>query len=98
MYCIARFFNSGATHPLDGTVLDIQPGFIYNDIFSKTLEALLYWMDWPEGEGVSMRSSMACLSLRLNPAWHGADQCADLQILKMKNVHYFGFIHVRRFP
>jgi len=80
-------------------LFSIYTGFIYNDIFSKTLELFSTGWNWPEGEGViDATFNGRVYPFGLDPAWHGADNALIFtNSYKMKMSIILGVIHVSVF-
>ena len=77
----------------------IYTGFLYNDIFSKSLH--LFHSGWtfsePLGNGTAV-SNGHTYPFGLDPAWHGADnQLLFTNSYKMKMSIVLGVIHVSGF-
>jgi V-type H+-transporting ATPase subunit a len=75
----------------------IYTGFIYNDVFSKTLHLFHSGWDAPDGNGtVTYASNGHVYPFGLDPGWHGADNALIFtNSYKMKMSIVLGVIHVR---
>ena len=75
----------------------IFTGFIYNDIFSKSLHIFTNGFDWPEDrEGsVSGIPNGHVYPFGIDPYWNGADNALIFtNSLKMKMSIIIGIVHV----
>jgi V-type H+-transporting ATPase subunit a len=81
-------------------VFSVYTGFIYNDIFSKTLHLFRSGWTFPEGEGGVVRGEANghVYPFGLDPGWHGADNALLFtNSYKMKMSIVLGVAHVRKF-
>jgi V-type H+-transporting ATPase subunit a len=81
-------------------LFSIYTGFIYNDIFSKTLHLFRSGWTFPEVENGTVygEPNGHVYPIGLDPAWHGADNALIFtNSYKMKMSIVLGVIHVRNF-
>lgn len=81
-------------------IFSIYTGFIYNDVFSKTLNLFASGWDFPQPSGndtvVEGISNGRVYAFGLDPAWHGAENALVFtNSYKMKMSIVLGVIHVR---
>lgn len=79
-------------------LFSIYTGFIYNDIFSKTLHIFHSGWTFPEQESGIVRGEPNgdVYLFGLDPGWHGADNALIFtNSYKMKMSIILGVIHVR---
>lgn len=71
-------------------------GFIYNDIFSKSIHLFHSGWTWPSTKGaVEAVSNGSVYAMGLDPAWHGADNALVFtNSVKMKMSVILGVIHM----
>lgn len=71
-------------------------GFVYNDIFSKSLHLFPTGWDWPSGSGVlEAQPNGRVYAVGLDPTWHGADNALVFtNSIKMKMSVILGVIHM----
>src|ERR1700735_4905349 len=82
-------------------VFSIYTGFIYNDIFSKTLHLFQSGWTFPEAESGILHDEPngGVYLFGLDPGWHGADNALIFtNSYKMKMSIVFGVLHVREIP
>lgn len=75
----------------------IFTGFMYNDIFSKSLHLFQNGWEWPENANgtVNAISTGHVYPFGIDPAWNGADNSLIFtNSLKMKMSIIIGVIHV----
>lgn len=78
----------------------IFTGFMYNDIFSKTLDIFPSAWSYPEHTGnatlVDLVSTGGVYPFGIDPAWHGSENfLVFMNSYKMKMSIVMGVIHVR---
>lgn len=78
-------------------IFSIYTGFLYNDVFSKSLHLWHSSWKWPEGNGtVTAILTDSRYPFGLDPGWHGADNALVFtNSYKMKMSVVLGVIHVR---
>lgn len=76
----------------------IYTGFIYNDIFSKSLTLAASGWDWPHEQGsIAAVANGKIYPFGIDPGWHGSDNnLIFTNSLKMKMSVILGVIHVSR--
>jgi V-type H+-transporting ATPase subunit a len=80
-------------------LFSIYTGFIYNDIFSKSLQFWRSGWDFPEGNGtITAVFNGRTYPFGLDPGWHGSENgLVFTNSYKMKMSIVLGVIHVRFF-
>jgi V-type H+-transporting ATPase subunit a len=81
-------------------LFSIYTGFIYNDLFSKTLHLFRSGWTFPVGESgvVHGEPNGHVYPFGLDPGWHGADNSLIfVNSYKMKMSIVLGVTHVRKF-
>ena len=76
-------------------------GFMYNDVFSKSLTLFSSGWEWPEGANgtVTAISTGHVYAMGLDPMWNGADNALIFtNSYKMKMSIILGVIHVSYTP
>src|SRR5258705_4277433 len=78
-------------------VFSIYAGFLYNDIFSKSLHIWQSAWKWPESNGTLVTATLSDhrYPFGLDPGWHGAENILVFSnSYKMKMSVVLGVIHV----
>lgn len=76
-------------------VFSMFTGFIYNDLFSKSMTIFASGWDWHEGNGSARRVDRHVYPIGLDWAWHGADNNLRFtNSYKMKLSILLGFAHM----
>jgi len=78
-------------------VFSIYAGFLYNDIFSKSLHIWQSAWRWPESNGTLVTATLSNdrYPFGLDPGWHGAENALVFSnSYKMKMSVVLGVIHV----
>lgn len=92
---IDQFFHGRYIVLLMG-IFAVYTGFLYNDVFSLSIDMGGSGWDWPEPEGsVTAKSNGGVYPFGLDPAWHGADNALVFtNSLKMKMSIIMGVVHM----
>jgi V-type H+-transporting ATPase subunit a len=77
-------------------LFSIYTGFMYNDIFSKSLHIWQSGWEWPNATGlITAEATGHTYPLGIDPNWHGSDNALIFtNSLKMKMSIILGVIHV----
>jgi V-type H+-transporting ATPase subunit a len=78
-------------------IFSIYTGFLYNDVFSKSLHLWHSAWEWPESNGTMVTATLTDhrYPFGLDPGWHGAENALVFtNSYKMKMSVVLGLIHV----